>query len=215
MSETDCTLHAAARGWDFGPWLGRFYPEDLPPEWRLSYYSNEFSAVVVPPTLSETQAQCVLGALEEGGATRFYLELPWRAGRGAPALGGRLATQRMGFAGAMVPCEALPPPGAVAHLEAGGVPVCLELPGPPDEPLRHIALGRGFSLCWTEGEALHCDGDWAVSRWSGGADLRGLRGALERVLATNAKRGLLVVDGSPPDLEALRTATTLIGLLGY
>ena len=39
-------------GWRHSHWLNSFYPEDLPVEgrddWRLTYYSNEFNAVLVP-----------------------------------------------------------------------------------------------------------------------------------------------------------------------
>ena len=34
-------------GWDHEHWLGTFYPDDLPEDWRLSYYANEFSTVLV------------------------------------------------------------------------------------------------------------------------------------------------------------------------
>lgn len=41
-----------AYGWSHKHWLKSFYPEDLPVagdnDWRLSYYSNEFNAVLVP-----------------------------------------------------------------------------------------------------------------------------------------------------------------------
>ena len=42
--------YVAARGWDHAAWSGGFYPEDLPAEWRLTYYANEFPAVIVPAT---------------------------------------------------------------------------------------------------------------------------------------------------------------------
>lgn len=50
------TIDLGAYGWRHKHWLKNFYPEDLPigdPEddsedWRLSYYSNEFNAVLVP-----------------------------------------------------------------------------------------------------------------------------------------------------------------------
>lgn len=38
-----CYLGAA--GWDHPTWTGVFYPEDLPPEWRLAFYSTVFSCV--------------------------------------------------------------------------------------------------------------------------------------------------------------------------
>lgn len=40
----------AAYGWDHAGWRGSYYPDDLPAEWRLAYYANEFRAVVVPAT---------------------------------------------------------------------------------------------------------------------------------------------------------------------
>jgi len=44
----DKTLRVGACDWEHSQWQGSFYPEDLPSEWRLSYYANEFSAVLVP-----------------------------------------------------------------------------------------------------------------------------------------------------------------------
>lgn len=35
-------------GWDKPEWVGAFYPEDMPPEWRLSYYNTHFSCVYLP-----------------------------------------------------------------------------------------------------------------------------------------------------------------------
>ncbi len=37
-----------ARGWNHTSWQGSFYPDDLPEDWRLSYYANEFTTVLVP-----------------------------------------------------------------------------------------------------------------------------------------------------------------------
>ena len=46
------TINPGAYGWRHKHWLKSFYPEDLPvygsEDWRLSYYSNEFSTVLVP-----------------------------------------------------------------------------------------------------------------------------------------------------------------------
>ncbi len=46
------TIHSGAYGWRHRHWSGTFYPPELPvdddEDWRLSYYSNEFNAVLVP-----------------------------------------------------------------------------------------------------------------------------------------------------------------------
>jgi hypothetical protein len=40
-------IEIAARGWQGREWDG-YYPDDLPEDWRLDYYANEFFAVLVP-----------------------------------------------------------------------------------------------------------------------------------------------------------------------
>ena len=42
------TINVGAYGWLHPRWVGSFYPEDLPADWRLGYYSNEFNTVLVP-----------------------------------------------------------------------------------------------------------------------------------------------------------------------
>ena len=37
-----------ARDWEHPAWNQEFYPDDLPEDWRLSYYANEFPVVLVP-----------------------------------------------------------------------------------------------------------------------------------------------------------------------
>lgn len=41
-------LLIGAYGWQQPPMIEQFYPEDMPEEWRLSFYANEFPAVLVP-----------------------------------------------------------------------------------------------------------------------------------------------------------------------
>lgn len=48
MTNTHTDIIVAAYGWVHADWNESFYPEDLPEDWQLSYYSNEFRAVVVP-----------------------------------------------------------------------------------------------------------------------------------------------------------------------
>jgi len=70
-------IDVTVRGWDRPGWDRSFYPEDLPWDWRLSYFANAFESVLVP-------AQLWRGAGPQGLAQwttdvparfRFYLEL--------------------------------------------------------------------------------------------------------------------------------------------
>ena len=42
------TINLGAFGWLHPHWINSYYPEDLPEDWRLGYYSNEFNTVLVP-----------------------------------------------------------------------------------------------------------------------------------------------------------------------
>lgn len=42
------SINLGARGWRNRHWLNTFYPEDLPEDWQLTYYSNVFNTVLVP-----------------------------------------------------------------------------------------------------------------------------------------------------------------------
>ncbi len=44
----DKTIRVGACGWDQADWTGSFYPDDLPEDWRLSYYANEFPCILIP-----------------------------------------------------------------------------------------------------------------------------------------------------------------------
>ncbi len=44
----DKAIRVGACDWDHACWQEDFYPGDLPVDWRLSYYANAFSAVLVP-----------------------------------------------------------------------------------------------------------------------------------------------------------------------
>lgn len=35
--------YLGATGWEHAQWTGIFYPEDLPPEWHLTFYNNLFN----------------------------------------------------------------------------------------------------------------------------------------------------------------------------
>lgn len=35
-------------GWERADWLAGYYPDDLPPDWRLAYYGNDCDCVFIP-----------------------------------------------------------------------------------------------------------------------------------------------------------------------
>jgi hypothetical protein len=71
-------LLIAARGWQHEHWDNQYYPDDLPGDWQLAFYGNEFHAVVVPAAswmaASPQDVQQWLDDVDD--EFRFYLELP-------------------------------------------------------------------------------------------------------------------------------------------
>jgi len=50
-----------AMNWDRPDWRGRFYPEDLPDDWMLSYYNTQFQAVYLPAAMWQAASDAVWG----------------------------------------------------------------------------------------------------------------------------------------------------------
>lgn len=42
-------IKVGATGWRHADWFDSFYPDDLPTDWQLSYYANEFPVVQLSP----------------------------------------------------------------------------------------------------------------------------------------------------------------------
>jgi hypothetical protein len=206
-------------GWDWDAWEGVFYPEDLPEDWRLSFYANEFPLVVIPgeqaallevPTL-------LMWARDLPPQFGFLVEAPkaLRAdgqGRGRlievlAALGGRLR-------GLLWPVEGSLPEQLQAFREAGGLDLALlHLLGEPHGP-GWQAAGEGVGQVWTRDPCgdLTVDGPAIVES---SASLAELREAVESYLRiTVAPRPCLILSGEPPDPTRLREVRTLLELMG-
>lgn len=81
-------VFVGAVNWEHPAWHGGFYPDDLPEDWRLSYYNTQFQAVYLPASVwqdvpESTWAQW-LNDTQEGFC--FVLE-PAASGAARPASG--------------------------------------------------------------------------------------------------------------------------------
>lgn len=78
MSSDDAQMIlVGACGWKHPQWNSRYYPEDLPSDWQLSFYSNDLNTVMVPcrdwvDALPETLESWIDDASE---GFRFFVEL--------------------------------------------------------------------------------------------------------------------------------------------
>lgn len=71
------SLTLAAYGWSPSNWAQVFYPDDLPAEWHIAYYANEFSRILLPAPLWNdiSLARVAAWATDTSDDFGFYLEL--------------------------------------------------------------------------------------------------------------------------------------------
>ncbi len=137
-------------GWDLSGWEREFYPPDLPADWRLTYFANEFPAVMMPRAYWAKADESSLRVWSEDVPEdfRFYLQT---SGIGADLPGCELAREGLGakLAGLVSPAGATPPlpascfqiPGQANALPEGG---CLPAWRVPDACARDLRAGRAW-----------------------------------------------------------------------
>jgi hypothetical protein len=75
-ADADRATRVAPLGWTELADAGSFYPADLPDDWRLTYYANAFSAVLVPHDLWSVAPTAALAGWRDDvhAGFRFFLE---------------------------------------------------------------------------------------------------------------------------------------------
>ena len=75
--QTLAELVVGARGWLHEHWQDSYYPEDIPDDWRLGFYANEFNTLLVPWEHWNGSVDELEGGLEDTDDDfHLYLELP-------------------------------------------------------------------------------------------------------------------------------------------
>lgn len=73
------SLELAGYGGAPADWSNCFYPDDLPPEWQMAYYANEFSTVLLPASFwqgkTDFQRLAESWLLETRDSFRFHAEI--------------------------------------------------------------------------------------------------------------------------------------------
>lgn len=77
MLQTELLIGTA--GWDNEKWIGGFYPQDLPEDWRFGYYTNRFRSVLVPATSwSASDTEPLVDTMQEDLYPEFRMVLEWQ-----------------------------------------------------------------------------------------------------------------------------------------
>jgi len=183
-------LDLVTHGWEIPGWERAFYPEGLPEDWRLTYFANEFPAVLVPSGHWTRAGDAAIRAwsADVHENFRFYLEDP-EAGSAPEVREGAVAALGTRFAGWVTA------PGR-ASVPAGTRP-CFEWRGEAG-----TSLPAGRLPAWRIPPAL-------------GDHLRAARAWLEALAAGSAGgRGLLLLRGEALGPDDLRRWWDLLRLLG-
>jgi hypothetical protein len=76
MSVESHRVLIGAYGWKHPAWNNDFYDEDLPEDWQLGFYANEFPVVYVPASDWLEQAELAEWEEEVTESFRFILDIP-------------------------------------------------------------------------------------------------------------------------------------------
>ncbi|QKT02903.1 hypothetical protein HUS23_03305 [Ectothiorhodospiraceae bacterium 2226] len=204
--------------WRHASWQGRYYPDDLPQDWRLAYYANDFACLGVP--LDAWYPDAVAGAqvLREAAVAGFrcVVEAPpglEAAGPAREAL--RALADGLGehLAAVLVPVEHTHGPARRAALDWAGTLAPALAAAPVD----------GLPGVWRPEAPCEAVGAVLVARVPIAAlpDLATVRGVVEQVLAAAGERpAVLLVEEAPaaagqaPATERLRELGIIAQLLG-
>lgn len=111
------TCYVGARGWEHEDWAGNFYPDDLPADWRLTYYNNFFTCCYLGYSAWAQQSEATLLQWLDDTLPRFRFVLETPASL-SEADGARLAI--------------LAPRTGLADTAAALQASCMWLPDVPD-----------------------------------------------------------------------------------
>ena len=237
MKKKHTDIVVAAYGWQYPDWDGEFYPEDLPEDWKLSFYSNEFRAVVIPASawVGDDSLDAERWVEDVSDDFTFYLEvvdvLPdWvKIAEAAKPFGKQLAgiLLRPGELDADLAMIGSSLDAAIAL-----APVCLLLPEQMElsEVGNSLLHEQAVSVCWntSEGVPNWSQGGFAVARVAGNVDYtpRQWREIIEQCLRCEIEGGnkngsaaglkrkvLLMVEHESLNLDSLRAAMMIGDML--
>ncbi|MCW8899049.1 MAG: hypothetical protein OQK75_11785 [Gammaproteobacteria bacterium] len=225
-----------ACGWKHSAWLTDFYEEDLPVEWQLGFYSNEFPVVYVPASdwfdvLNSDDSDAIdmaEWAEDVSGFFRFILEIPPQGlndeqlftatlnkakALGESCLGLVLQLNPTIIDDALLFKKYLDQAKAIA-------PVCIDKAGNSlTTEIENILVKENISEVWHGGQQGNENlkrGSLAISLVSTDElDMVGLRKVVEVALSASTENCIsaLCFYGNPPSLEKLRNAEIILNLL--
>ena len=220
-----------ACGWKHQGWLNNYYSEELPEDWQLGFYSNEFPVVYVPAADWLDVSESDMAEWREGisDSFRFILEIPEHTLENEQhfikalektktldefCLGLVLKLPLSLRDDSVLFQQRLEMAQAVTH-------VCVDKDGAAlTAEFKAMLVKRHVAEVWDgtlqENEDSLNGGSLAMSHISGEElDMHALRKIVEVCLSVSNENciSVLCLDGDPPSLESLRNAGIILDLL--
>ena len=231
MSVETHQILTGSRGWIHESWQKEYYPEDLPEDWQLGFYSNEFPVVLVPAEYwDNVDEETLEGWCEDISETfSFLFEVPSTVVADEKKLNA-LIEQVKSFESHCL--------GVILNINAELLEdintlenviqmvkkitrVCVQLSvGEENDSLLQLLEKEDVSVCWDGNSDLKTDtylrGNLSVTlAQSEKMDPANLRHVLEAGLqaSTSDRIAVLIINGNPPSLDVMRNAEVILGLL--
>ncbi|MDH5185162.1 MAG: hypothetical protein OEX12_14870 [Gammaproteobacteria bacterium] len=210
MVEQQYSVMIGACGWEHPAWDEVFYPDDLPEDWRMGFYSNEFPVLQLPLSRIMAAPEDELDEWLEDSHEGFRLVVELESTLDSRAEARLLALQHRLLA-LILSDEAISVPESLSSLP------CLWAPREDNACELHLQAGRGqiwtgeSSPCWDERLAIVClqSGDYK--------DMKQLKQLLLSCAPAleEGRTLVLLFAGDPPDVQLMQNARTLTELLGF
>lgn len=236
MAETNSQFLIGSHGWMHSQWESTFYPDDLPEDWQLGYYANEFSIAVIEQNawncLQKNPDIITDWISETESGLRFVCELSLACSE--QELNAHLSViSQLGNAclGVILLANESQPADSLVTAILNKLPVdmpcILDLTELPDVALlQQWQQQYPLSLCWRampdlvkplfNNETDVNNNAIAVIRLQSGLfTLKQLRRVIESACnqAGADSNILLIVDGDPPDVELMRNVQLIYDML--
>lgn len=204
-------LETGALGWQHEAWNNSYYPEDLPEDWRLDYYSHHFNFVVIKEHEWRNVARGDVdqwlddvddsfffylsvdtGGLDAGVLDQLRLI---EAGLGE-RLSGILLTGVMQGVADVLATELTRLATVYTDMADGSVPA------------------GDMKGCWRPGSGIS-GARLGILPAESAMDMRGMRACIQEFLAQRGESGELglIFEGEPPPVKAMQDAQVIIEML--
>ncbi len=204
-------VEIGALGWTHPGWDSSYYPEDLPEDWRLDYYSHHFQFVLMQANewlhCSEDEIEQWLEDVKD--SFDFFLALG-ADDIGAPAIRqvvrikGILAERLQGLV--VMHCNETIETSVLQELSALTT-VYIDTDSGDEE------AAAGTSPCWREGRSMRGCALGFIGE-DAARDMRNMRAIMEAFIEQGGAQQLyLVYVGKPPSTKAMQDAQIILQML--